>query len=360
MNKYKIIVNTGRMKDDVITKEKIQDIKNGNGPKPEGGLWGCSDKTKDWENWKYWCKVNQPDWYNDKTFEITLKEDAKVLVVDSWEKFRMLLEDKRFLEVNDAYDIDEVNRRYWKERRVDWEGAAKSWDAIEFKYFKYSDLSEYMPGLDCDSSVILNRDAIEEIKTKQEIKDFSKALKVKGESATLNYDLLYKEQHDEYTDYGLGKKMDFNLTVHINEEGTNTPYDIYTGKGVKNLILEGFENDFGFVKINGNFETLAINGGAEIPYKLNDEMKDVTLVDANFENFIMTNVPGKIVEIVSLKNMNNKNPQIKNMSITGENFDKDTFLRRFPSYLNPEILNINGENIKTSERTMNVEKDVIK
>ncbi len=354
MEKYKIIVNTGRMKDDAITKEKIQDIKNGNGPKPEGGLWGCSDKTNRWENWKYWCKMNQPDWYNDKSFEITLKEDAKILVVDSWDKFKILLEDKRFLEVDDAYDIEDVDYGYWKARRINWEEASKNWDVIEFKYFKYDELSEYMPGLDCDSSIILNRDAIEEVKTKQEIKDFSKALKVNGESATLNYDLLYKEQHDEYTDYGFGKSNDFNLTVHVNEEGKNTPYDIYTGKGIKNLILEGFEHNFAFVKINGDFETFAINGGSEIPYRLSDEMKDITLIDANFENFIMTNVPGKIVEIVSLKNMNNKNPQIKTMAITGENFDKDTFLRGFPGYLNPEILNINGENINMSERTVNI------
>lgn len=359
MDKYKIIVNTGHMKDTDITKEKIQDIKNGNGPKPEGGLWGCSDKTNSWENWKYWCKRNQPDWYNDKSFEITLKEDARILVVDSWEKFRMLLEDKRFLEVDDAYDIEDVNRRYWRERRIDWEGASKNWDVIEFKYFKYDDLSEYMPGLDCDSSIILNRDAIEEIKTKQEIKDFTKALKVKGESATLNYDLLYEEQHDEYTDYGIEKSNDFNLTVHVNEEGQNTPYDIYTGKGIKNLILEGFEHNFAFVKINGNFETLAINGGPEIPRKINEEMKDVTLIDANFENFIMSNVPGKIVEIFSLKNTNNRDPQIKNISISGENFDKETFLKSyFPSNLNPTILNINGENINMSERTMNIEKGV--
>lgn len=338
--KFKFIVNTGRMTDPVISKDKIDDIKNQeNGAKPLGGLWGCNSEAPDYSTWKYWCMQNQPDWYSEKSFEVTLKEDARVLVVESLEDIEDILIKSETGNLRDA--------------RIDWEKAAKKYDIIDFRWDDFFELSYIIPNLDCDSCILLNKDVIEQIEEKKEVKDFTEALTVDGNTATINYDKIYKEATNYEFGYDIAKSKDLYLTLHVNEDGTNTPCDIYTGKGVTNLIIEGFGENLiypQYMKIVGEFETLVVKDNYCIPYKLDDEGRDITFENANFKNLMMIDVPGSMVEITALASLNGHNPQIESITVKGERLDLDKFLKKFPGNINPQILNVNGENIKVPKK----------
>ena len=118
--------------------------------KPCGGLW-ASRKEGD-SNWINWCKENE--FHLDRlnsSFEFTLKDDARVLVIDDPDK----LDDLPKLSPYDKNDP-------YSECRLDFEKLRKDYDAVEvMNIWKL-----YWPlyGWDCNSIVIMNPNVIEIIK----------------------------------------------------------------------------------------------------------------------------------------------------------------------------------------------------
>ena len=196
--KEKYICNLGRI-NELILKEKIEPIKN-NSPKPWGGLWTCRENTPEGYSWKDWCEHEEPEWINKYDTIITLKDDARILVINSKEAYKNNIKYTLLHGIN----INDIPPSFNKEQlmftgllTVDYESLKEKYDMIDFRISEYSELYYDMYGLDCDSCLILNPDCIEEIINPPElIKEYEENQKRKNvESNETN--IVKKQQADK-------------------------------------------------------------------------------------------------------------------------------------------------------------------
>lgn len=119
--------------------------------KPYGGLWAS---RKDTDNgWKDWCKAEnfRLDTF-DRSFEFTLRDDARVLMIDHVEQLFDLPTLNSFTYFNlESFDYCECY--------LDFEKLMEDYDAIEVA-IDY-DLYNALYGWDCDSILIMNPDIVE-------------------------------------------------------------------------------------------------------------------------------------------------------------------------------------------------------
>lgn len=141
-----------------IVKEKINPIKNSYLTKPTGGLWCCRENTPEGFSWEDWCESNCPEWISDERSIITLKENARILVINSDKVWESLPKRE-----NQDYEIFQ---------KVDFEKLAQDYDVLDFRLSEFWDLYDLMYGIDCDSCLIMHPECIENIKEKTEVKTF--------------------------------------------------------------------------------------------------------------------------------------------------------------------------------------------
>ena len=121
--------------------------------KPVNALW-ASDVEADL-GWKDWC--TREEFYTDrldKSFRFKLKDDAKVLYIDSLEKEELI----PIREGSYWTGICAVERPYDFDKLVEM-----GIDAVEVSISSCHDLYNQIYGWDCDSIAILNPDVIEVI-----------------------------------------------------------------------------------------------------------------------------------------------------------------------------------------------------
>jgi len=155
-----ILIHYGNNK---FSKTMFTPVKNRNWNKPTGGLW-TSPLYSSW-GWKDWCHAeNFRECTEDNSFIITLKENARVLKIDTRQ---------------DLYNVKEtiiINAGPYARKMLDFELLAKNYDAIwltengqiETRFPAYYDnistrdenAAFDLYGWDCESVLILNKEVI--------------------------------------------------------------------------------------------------------------------------------------------------------------------------------------------------------
>lgn len=123
------------------------EIKNKPFVKPKGGLWASRiDSEYGWKSW------NEDSYFrecsDENSFVFALKENARILIIDSQEKLETLPKNETII-----YDMGNYN--------LDFEKLKEDYDAIEVLISKDSRLYWSLYGWDCDSLLVLNKEIIE-------------------------------------------------------------------------------------------------------------------------------------------------------------------------------------------------------
>lgn len=142
-----IFVHYGSSK---LDRSKFKEITNETycgGLKPLGGLWGSNDNGY---RWKEWCKDNN---YNTErlkdSFRFRVKDGYRVLNVRNTEL--------------SSYCISELSCFEIIVQTIDWNRVKRDWDAVYIEAGSNIELYHRYYGWDCDSILVLNFDAIEEV-----------------------------------------------------------------------------------------------------------------------------------------------------------------------------------------------------
>lgn len=128
-------------------KSLFVEIKNKPFVKPKGGLWASRiDSEYGWKSW------NEDSYFrecsDENSFVFALKENARILIIDSQEKLETLPKNETII-----YDMGNYN--------LDFEKLKEDYDAIEVLISKDSRLYWSLYGWDCDSLLVLNKEIIE-------------------------------------------------------------------------------------------------------------------------------------------------------------------------------------------------------
>lgn len=115
--------------------------------KPKGGLW-ASRKYDEEMTWKRWCE-QENFWLDrlDRSFEFTLKDTARILVIDDEDQLDNLPKLDIYRKESDL-----------SECHLDFETLKKQYDAIELTNIQ--DLYWRLYGWDCNSILIMNPDIV--------------------------------------------------------------------------------------------------------------------------------------------------------------------------------------------------------
>jgi len=125
-------------------------------PKPHGGLWACPVDSN--HSWKQWCEGNNFNIEHLKDyFNFTLKDNARILVIDSPDDMK---EKFIFQKPKKEYDPVELMSKW----NIDFLAMSKIYDVIyltekgEVTTRFHSNYNLY--GWDCESILILNKNII--------------------------------------------------------------------------------------------------------------------------------------------------------------------------------------------------------
>lgn len=136
MSNYR--VNLG--KTGYLQYENIKSPTNFHGHRPDGGLWMSRDEAID--TWENWCiNEGQTSWLSSEPADITIADDARVLILDSDEKVQDF--------INTYLDDSEY-------ARIDYESVVTKYDVIEFRLDDWDHIPDVFSGLDVDSVLCLN------------------------------------------------------------------------------------------------------------------------------------------------------------------------------------------------------------
>lgn len=136
---------------------RFRSVTNGGsylGIKPNGGLWASPVEAT--RSWKEWCECeNFRECREDISFRFTMRNPEKVFYIDSEESFKEFA--GRYGKMDDTiwrFAGDNV-------AFIDFEKMIRDgWDALEISLTDYWRLYDLLYGWDCDSIVVLNRDAV--------------------------------------------------------------------------------------------------------------------------------------------------------------------------------------------------------
>jgi hypothetical protein len=134
--------------------------------KPKGGLWGSPIGAK--YGWKEW---NESSAYvtcdESNSFRFGLKKGAKVAVINTEDKL-CLLPDAAMPPILSKLYADlcpASSKLYFAQKFIDFEKMLElGYDAIEVLISECQSLDAHLSGWDCDSVLVLNKDAIETVK----------------------------------------------------------------------------------------------------------------------------------------------------------------------------------------------------
>jgi len=131
-----------------VDVSKFDEVKNGR-IKPKGGLW-AAEHTPDEEYdspWIKWCdREGMDSWISSDGVVLNLKDSAKVFTINSFD------------------DLEELMNEHGNGFKIDFESAAKEYDAIELTENGICETGhlEALYGWDLASVFIMNIDAVDE------------------------------------------------------------------------------------------------------------------------------------------------------------------------------------------------------
>lgn len=120
--------------------------------KPTGGLWASPVDAE--RGWKDWCEDESfRECTEDNSFKFTMRDGAKIFYIDSKEALE---------ELADHYGNSKDDWFHcFMLTNIDFEQMLKDgWDGLEISISKYWELYHALYGWDCDSIVVLNKDAV--------------------------------------------------------------------------------------------------------------------------------------------------------------------------------------------------------
>lgn len=122
--------------------------------KPNGGLWASPVNAE--QSWKEWCECEDfRDCCEDISFRFTMRNPDKIFYIDSEDSFNDFI--GRYGKTEEApYGVRGEAAVF-----IDFEKMLRDgWDALEISLTDYCRLYHLLYGWDCDSIVVLNRDAV--------------------------------------------------------------------------------------------------------------------------------------------------------------------------------------------------------
>ena len=152
---------TGMLDIDKIKEIDTENPENQYGKIQFGGLWASREGNTGWEEI---CKREYPDWLSNENAKVTVKDNARILILDSEEKYEQILQ---------THGRPNTHRYYQNDPHflLNYGALKKDYDIIEFRVDDYPDLHRMLGGnnLEIDSVLIMNKDAIEKIENPPEI-----------------------------------------------------------------------------------------------------------------------------------------------------------------------------------------------
>lgn len=151
INKDTIYEHLGHTK---FIKENFMPIVNRESwNKPEGGLWASPVNSVN--GWRQWIDVNEfhLDKYALDSFTFKLKDFSKILIIDNASK---ITDDMLTGEDNDFIRTLHI-------KILDFEKLSENYDAILILISEDNKLYWDLYGWDCDTLLVLNPDAVEEL-----------------------------------------------------------------------------------------------------------------------------------------------------------------------------------------------------
>ena len=162
-----------------VDLNRIEAVENIHSVKPLGGLW-LSPLNEDYTGtvWSSWIANQGPDIYRaqagDSVFQtVSLKEDARILVIDSWEDFQLVL--SAYLLLDNLFAELVSGEWAMNSQFLDFEKMSADWDGVyltqkgQRETHRGPDRSiplfatPNLYGWDLESILVFNPDAIETI-----------------------------------------------------------------------------------------------------------------------------------------------------------------------------------------------------
>ena len=124
--------------------------------KPTGGLWASPVNAE--RGWKDWCEDECfRECTEDNSFKFTMRDPSRIFYIDSEEALKEFAE--RY--GKSYWQIYGIARHDKSISSVDFEQMLRDgWDALEISLSDYEALYRALYGWDCDSIVVLNKDAV--------------------------------------------------------------------------------------------------------------------------------------------------------------------------------------------------------
>lgn len=131
--------------------DRFKEIKNAIWVKPHGGFWASPIDAA--YGWKDWCGESEfRDCLEENSFKFTLRDDAKVLVINTYEELlklpRQHMQESFSCPGSVYLDFEQI--------------IANGYDAIEVNLSNDNRLYWALYGWDCDSLLVLNKDIVKE------------------------------------------------------------------------------------------------------------------------------------------------------------------------------------------------------
>lgn len=114
--------------------------------KPFGGLWLSVDNK-----WEEYCAEVMPEWLYGKAYDVTLRDDAKVLVVDSDEVLSQLPQ------------FDTSGEKHPEKVLLDFNALANDYDALVIDMEHIEDSKRRFYGWSATSMIVMHKDAVESV-----------------------------------------------------------------------------------------------------------------------------------------------------------------------------------------------------
>lgn len=138
---------------EAFNPDDFVEISNGGWIKPKtGGLWASPVNAE--RGWKEWCEDECfRECTEDNSFKFTMRDSSRIFYIDSKEALEAFA--KRY--ASSKHDW----MHCFMVTNVDFEQMIRDgWDALEISLSDYWELYHALYGWDCDSIVVLNKDAV--------------------------------------------------------------------------------------------------------------------------------------------------------------------------------------------------------
>lgn len=141
---------------------KWKDIKNRDNnqihgwikPAAHTGLW--ASPVNSLNSWKIWAENNDYETGLDTSFKFKVRDPGRIFYVHNLMSYSILVQ---YYGIKSPFGVSGYDRFWFDFERM----ANDGWDGLEISLTEYPKLYDLFYGWDCDSIIIFNRDAIQEV-----------------------------------------------------------------------------------------------------------------------------------------------------------------------------------------------------